>query len=1043
MSKEVTIATREDSSSEADSDDSNYCSSSDDQVAPVHGERQTGLMCSVQDLLANMSCLDEDPYVDDHQTSVENHMQATQTSSNVRGSSTASSESGVGSTNTEGGIINLQDVVVDCSNNVKSAYVLPPCVYNREYNEYGYSDNAKDLETLSGQLHKSENYPLTINLMKTTGHSQHLKDTNVVISSLSPSSLERSVTREFDERLNGIREIDVTHDVSGLENSQCKSPCQSSNCIISHATHYEIPDIAKNLEEYSNSSNYATSGSVLRMGESQLVEVTDRDLNFIGVQQVSPSSIYSSQNNTMATDCETAIEVAQTSYHRPALSNVEFGVIKKLPSIRRKVPSEFMSVGKNNYENIYESCVGENCMNTKLLQIHKLKSELHSSPPLPLPPRTYILRYPYNFIPRNFLTPYAFEDQSSFSSNHDYENLPPVNVNRAMLGIRHWKAYLDIEDRIHDFSTYRDKSKIDSTTLSSLQSDNSLMKGISKMRPLSIVDDGDSVLSRSLPDLSNLVLEACIQVAADAKVDNTDDEKIEALPDNSRLMTVLNTLRASHPIRSNSVDNLSNYETIWVGGVEAPEELPYSRRCADDTSGASESHHEHSSLIHTIGDVKTKGSMCNLYYSTMSDLSRRFYSETLKRNISDGSLVSQRSTREKLKKISRSTSVPSETVLEEISEGNEEQEKDNCAGDIEGNKDCASQLERDEHKNCEEFSNNRLNDPLTDLSTANQNKKKFSVMKTRFESPRWNPLKSPMKFQSPAKAIQAGIKVFTRQRVHVITPDDENKELASAKLRSPFRYRLNHNNIKSSPKINVHQTETIEVRIKQKNDNGVEQVTVRKTPLKPARPTVVSSIKNVQKTPKTSTPDNSRNRVILESSDTTKSESISTAPKHSTPEAIDRHLPQISHISGLSSVMESPELSRISSTFGISRQLSNCNGVVHLKRAPLSENLRSDRLSRVPSMAAIKETDNKYLEPTSARLNDVSKNIYSSILNSHKLDTNYNQENHRLSSEAYNIIMNLEAYKENMFFVPRNNPYNGLSQRSTLSPNSKIFQRKL
>ena len=1068
----ATIAKAEDScSSDVESEDSNYCSSSDNHESSIPIEKQTGLMCSVQDLLANMSCLDEnlrDETYNDGQTTV---LEIPKTNVNdeifrdIRGGSGSSCESGMGSVTTDGGLINLQDVVVDCSKNVRSANVLQPSLYSREYVEYGYSVGRTSItngNTCSDGNY--ENYPLrnSNGPVKPSYFSLHRNipsNTNV----LSPSSLERSVTREFDERLHGLHEADATQNVSSLDNSPstslCDSPLPNEDYDI-HSRGAKRLDSESYLNRASDCFNILPSSTNLRMGESEshLMEVTDRDLNMIGLPQVSPSSLSMSQNNTLTTDRKTTTEEAQVSFHRPAMSNVEYGIIKKLPSIRRKSSTSIKTI---NYENIYESCAvsyrnekssDSDCLG-KLKSADKFKTDgsilknvKQSSPPLPLPPRTYILRYPYNYLPRNLLKPNISSNELSFSSNHDYENLPPINVNRAMLGVRHWKTYLDIEDRMHDFSTFKEKSKIDSTTMSSLNTDYSILKNISRTKRMSIVEDGDSVLSRSLPDLTNLVLEACIEVPAE-DVENVNHDDSEKLPDNSRLLSVLSSLRMNKFMRSNSVDDLSNYETIWVGGIADPEELPYPRRSEDSSNGCDGQLSEHSSLIRTIEDIKTKGSLCNLYYSTMSDLSRQFYSETLRRNISDGSLPSQRSLSEH-SRCKNSTSNPLYKKLEGITECNEqllnEQKLRNeirSAYEAESKKsiieeDRNENIAENIHSNKEKYSNSHLQTP-TKMNDVNGliNKRKFSALRNRLDGPLWAPLKSPIKFRSPAKAIQAGIKVFTRPRVHIITPDSDVDENIGIKLTSPFKSKYNLK--KTSPAVIEDMTQSVEIRIRQKNENGTEQITVKRTPMKPLRSTVVSTLKNIQKTPKTSTPDNARHKISLETSENNRSESMSKAPKHSTPEAIDRNLPQISHISGLSSVMESPELSRISSSCGATKQFTTS-----VRRVPLSENIRPDRASRLPSMSAIREYENNHLDPTSARLNTVSKNIYSSILNAQNRNFDGFQPP-RMRSEVYETLKTAEKYKENVFIAPQSIPYNISSHRSTLSPNSKIFQRKL
>ena len=974
------------------------------------------------------------------------------------------------------GIVHLQDVVVDCSNNIRHANVLnslPHNVYCTSTQQCNcqFSSENQCLNFCTDANY--ENYPVEI----------HSRDTNeqsaLQPGCLSPSSLERSVTREFDERLNGMHEVDVTQNVSDLQNSPRNSSGEKSSLSVN--TEMEL----NNSTSYSNRCNFSQrsnselrsiiaesdrSTSILRAvdKEVELTAVTDNDLKIIGISPTSPSSIYSSENNTSSSN-NTTIEVSRTSFHRPAMTNVGIGVVKKIPSIRRKRKSDIVVQAKtsNDYENVYN--VDENEYSSALREISEPTKELGNtnisrltgsettspSLPLPLPPRTYILRYPYSVIPKTLGIPIV-DNSRSMNSSHDYENLPPINVHRAMLGVRHWKNYLDIESRVHDNSTQKDKSKIDSTTMSSINSEFSIVKTTSKSRPMSIAEDGESILARSLPDLSNLVLEACIEVPEEGEKLETASEAqasstANALPDNTRILTVLEGLRSKKPARSNSVDNLSNYETLWVGDVDG-NYAPLSEVSSIITNTQHSS--EHSTLIHTIGDVKKKGSLCNLYYSTMSDLSRRFYNETL-RIQPPGHQMNGNFTGEM--NVKSTSGKGDKIILQKITESEEGSHKgDNMCADA----TLVDVIQPQCIKTVEEpVSGERPGEELPKASnqvcgstlactpnvkeeTVAKTRRKFSVIRDKFDGSRWTPLKSPLK--SPAKALQAGIKVFNKPKVHIITQSKDSKGSTGRKFISPFRSRCFNNN---APSINANIMDNIEVKIKRKDDGTEERFTVTRTPLKPVS-TTPSSVRTIMKTPKTSTPDNhkSKSDSCNPSSTVTNNES-GVAPKHSTPEGAEKHLPQVSVISGLSSVVESPELSRISSMYGVPRHIISNSNLVP-RRIPLSENVRPDLVrtsgGRVVSNGIDRNDEDSSINQSSIRRNVVYRNMYSP-LDDPRLMYKASQGSPYLNSETCKMMQNLEKYKENLILCP-SIPISygiGTSQRSTLSPNSKIFNRKI
>ena len=69
-------------------------------------------------------------------------------------------------------------------------------------------------------------------------------------------------------------------------------------------------------------------------------------------------------------------------------------------------------------------------------------------------------------IPLDILNPGTHSrDLSSFSS-HDYENLALVNINRAPLGVQHWRTYSDMANSKHDESTKYERNKLNFTSSS-------------------------------------------------------------------------------------------------------------------------------------------------------------------------------------------------------------------------------------------------------------------------------------------------------------------------------------------------------------------------------------------------------------------------------------------------------------------------------------------------------------------------------------------------------------------------------------------------
>ncbi|KAK4317653.1 hypothetical protein Pmani_011275 [Petrolisthes manimaculis] len=578
--------------------------------------------------------------------------------------------------------------------------------------------------------------------------------------------------------------------------------------------------------------------------------------------------------------------------------NVELAVIDRMHIIEME-SSGVSSEGHSDYENIYDG---------------------KEDPRRDLPPK-----------PQNLVIPNLNETQTTQSSvAHDYENICAVNINREMWGVRHWKTYSDIEDRIHDSSTFRERLKLlDSTIASSLYADyNSIMKGIQSRRSISFMDDGESILSRSLPDLSALRLETCLEEPEQEAVETNDCQDVK---DDTRLMDMLNQLRANRPMnKSSSVDDIPNYESIWIGDISQP--------TTEHTLSQVNSSASKSSLVVTIGDVRAKESLCNLYYSTMSDLSFRYYSERMKRNYSIGSLASRQSTRNSSKEMFRAISVPDNKTLLEVSELLEEQRK------------------QDEHQ-ASQTDGNAIGTPnvkaaqphlgVTPVRSGPQTRqrRKFSVLRDRFEHPHWMPLKSPLRMrQTPqrrnslqdrtAKALQAGMKVFRRPRVHVITPKKEDDK-DTPRLKSPFKSRTVTPTTPAIKKTSLDTPKQPRPRSDIMESEALKSgVPVQLTP-KIRTPMDTKLIKG---TPKTSTPDDTKHSMQMREKPAINPgnvKKIMEGPKTSTPEG-NKQLPQISILSAVSSVVASPD--------NVQQPRMPLLENIQQPRVPLSENVQHSRM---------------------------------------------------------------------------------------------------
>lgn len=712
----------------------------------------------------------------------------------------------------------------------------------------------------------------------------------------------------------------------------------------------------------------------------------------------------------------------------PHVPNVELAVIDSMHIIETE-SSGVSSDSHSDYENIYER---------------------KDDPRKNLPPK-----------PANLVVQTLNDTQTTQSSvPHDYENICAININREMWGVRHWKTYSDIEDRAHDYSTYKERLKLlDSTLASSYCSEvNSTLRGVNLRRSISAADDCESVLSRSLPDLSALRLETCLEEP------EPETEERCAYPDTkdseNRLMEVLDHLRAARPLnKSSSVDHIPNYETIWVGDVEKPEKDMSSSLAASSTS--------RSSLVVTIGDVREKESLCNLYYSTMSDLSFRYYSERMRRNCSAGSTSSHSTSRNTSREMTRAISVPDSKTLLEVSELIEEQRKLTEEGQI---------AEQQQALGAAALSTPHVYSQATPLRTTQsaqpQPRRKFSMLREKFEQPNWTPLKSPLRRRQSAqrrnslqdrtsRALQAGMKVFRRPRVHVITPKkEEGKD--TPRLKSPFKSKTV---TPTSVTIKMKGEAPIEVKVTAKGDGETSKATQRTPQLK-----TPADHRLVKGTPKTSTPDETkpaprRGPAAVDP----KVKKLNEGPKTSTPEG-NKQVPQMSILSTVSSVVASPDstqvrvplsenlyLNRVSSkTLAMqvnkesestqrNAQLRKSSTNLRVQRSPVGDENSQNRINLVQSAPGTKisqshlDLKTTHPSPTGGHRYSGSQAMFSGAIGLP-----------RLQSEPRATIVSVTgvsdpAHGQHISHIVLSSPQSPKinMQKSTLSPNSKIFSRRI
>lgn len=764
-----------------------------------------------------------------------------------------------------------------------------------------------------------------------------------VVVEASPSSLERTVTRELEYRLSqsdfrslcsaGEQSPGTTETSLPQESNQLCIKSVNSGAAIGESVHSSpnsvgIPQKSKTTSQTSVRSGLLSgsqhSGSSILRTSVRKRDATNSETD---VRLTSLPHITTSTINLTSKSQEMELDHSEAQLSKAPVPNVELAVIDRMHIIEME-SSGTSSENQSDYENIYE---GQDARRN-------------------LPPK------PANLVIAQNLN----ETQSTQASvPHDYENICAVNINRAMWGLRHWKTYSDIEDRIHDDSTYKERLKaLDSTLMSSFHSDYSSVRGLQALRSNSVIDDSESVLSRSLPDLSTLRLETCLEETeeeeeereAEGEGDKEVKNEIEAdnkqvsdeAKDDSRLMAVLNQLRANKAMnKSSSVDNIPNYETIWVGDVAKPD--------TSNTSSQMSSLTSKSSLVVTIGDVRAKESLCNLYYSTMSDLSFRYYSERMRKNSSSGSLASKRSTRDTSREMMRAISVPDNKTLLEVSQLIEEQKK----REEEEAKQTSNQGGATAATPCTprplKFGPGAT--PVRSDPSNNRPRRKFSMLRERFENPNWTPLRSPMKrgpstqrrnsFQDrTAKALQAGMKVFRRPRVHVITPKKGEDKMDTPRLKSPFKSRnvtpSNTLGLKTGPEPLSTETALKTRLLESEGATAIHKTPHIKTP---------ADNRLTKRTPKTSTPENKQPLVKKTPVPIKGAKKLTEGPKTSTPEG-NKQLPQISILSAVSSVVPSPE------------SVLKFNLSDHQQRIPLSENVHQIRTSsKSLAMPAIKEAE--------------------------------------------------------------------------------------
>lgn len=973
---------------------------------PVY-QRPSGTMCSVQDLLANVSCTSD--------------YQAFETPGKARPHSaegeepTATSEEGapvieatpLSPGSFERTVTRELDFRLSTSEfqheekNSSSDDVGmgdgegKPAVEEQKEKQAGDKDgvlDAGDTETFN-QNHNAVNANVVVE-----------KDTSNTPNTSPQPSRNKSNTSSLRRKSDGPASYSSPNCVGLPLQNKCSS-------------HTSLNSFRKNESHRSSASILRTS--IRRKGFTS----SETDIRLTSLPHITTSSINitSKSNHTGNDTCD---EAAPPPTHVP---NVELAVIDRMHIIETE-SSGVSSDSHSDYENIYEG---------------------KDDPRKNLPPK-----------PANLVVPTLDDTQTTQSSvPHDYENICAININRE-LGVRHWKTYSDIEDRVHDYSTYKERLKLlDSTLASSYCSEANSTLRAHLRRSLSAPDDCESVLSRSLPDLSTLRLETCLEET------EPEEEEICASPNTkeneNRLMEVLDRLRATRPLnKSNSVDYIPNYETIWVGDVEKPEK--------DESSSLAASCTSRSSLVVTIGDVREKESLCNLYYSTMSDLSFRYYSERMRRNCSADSTSSHSTSRNSSREMTRAISVPDSKTLLEVSELIEEQRKLTQEVQI---------AEQRQSLGAAALSTPHVYSQATPVrgsqSAQPQPRRKFSMLREKFEHPNWTPLKSPLKRRQSAqrrnslqdrtsRALQAGMKVFRRPRVHVITPKKDEGSKDTPRLKSPFKSKTL---TPTSVTIKRKGETPIEVKVTAKGE--VETIrTAQRTP----QVRTPADTRRVSGTPKTSTPDETKPAPRKgPAAVDPKINKLNEGPKTSTPEG-NKQLPQMSILSAVSSVVASPDTTQIRVPLSENHYLNRVSSKtlamqvnkesectqrnaqsrksftnLRIQRSPDGDENSQNRINLVQSAAGSKVSQS-HLDLKATHSSPVGGHRYSGgqAMFSGAIGLPRLQPEPRATIVSVTDVSD-PAHGQHISHIVLSSPQSPKinMQKSTLSPNSKIFSRRI
>lgn len=965
-------------------------------------------MCSVQDLLANVSCTSdfqplESPAKEQTHTPISSNRKETEDNSGVFPVSPTSFER----------TVNRELDIRLSSSEFQLNRSSSPGETDTQEQEKIIVPEESDSQTEVGNA--------ILEVSFTEPHSQCFKEAKT-----NEKAEERDTGEGLHMGLHTTEPDSLKPNTSSLRRPKDDSPAYSSpNCVglpllVKSSSHSSLHSCMKNDSHRRSASILRTS--IRRKGFTS----SESDVRLTSLPHLTTSTINTTSKSQHSHDDLFEVPAPPP----PHVPNVELAVIDRMHIIEME-SSGVSSDSHSDYENIYEG---------------------KDDPRKMLPPK-----------PANLVVPTLNETQTTQSSvPHDYENICAININREMWGVRHWKTYSDIEDRVHDYSTYKERLKmLDSTLASSYCSEvNSTLKALYLRKSISAPDDCESVLSRSLPDLSTLRLETCLE---ETEPEPEEQCASPTTKDDNRLMEALDRLRAARPLnKSSSVDQIPNYETIWVGDVEKPEQDRSSSLAASSTS--------RSSLVVTIGDVREKESLCNLYYSTMSDLSFRYYSERMRRNCSATSTSSRSTSHHSTsREMMRAISVPDNKTLLEVSELIEEQKRmEKGEGQI---------AEQRQALGAAALSTPHVYSQTTPLrvtqSAQPQPRRKFSMLREKFEHPNWTPLKSPLRRRQSAqrrnslqdrtaRALQAGMKVFRRPRVHVITPKkEEGKD--TPRLKSPFKAKTV---TPTSTTIRVKGNTPTEVRVTIKGSEEVSKAAQRTPQIN-----TPTNHRLTKGTPKTSTPDETKPlpRTGPAAVVDPKVKKINEGPKTSTPEG-NKALPQMSILSAVSSVVPSPDstqvrvplseniyLNRISSkTLAMqvnkesestqkSAKPGNTFTNLQVKKSPTGDENSQKRLTIVPSASGTKITQShldlrtQHTSPLGAHRYPGGQAMFSGALGLPRFD---------LEPQATIVSVtgvSDAAHGQHISHIVLSSPQSPKinMQKSTLSPTSKIFSRRI